>query len=286
MQKRVVKFCHNFELDIKSLDVVGFHGQTIYHNPGRRLTWQIGDGRRLATAIGVPVVDAFRVMDVAAGGQGAPLVPLYHLAKAATLEKPLAILNIGGVANVTFIAADNSLLAFDTGPGNALLDDWLLRHTDKAYDNGGQLAKTGRVFDSIIENVLAWPFFDRLPPKSLDRHDFHSIDTRNLSAADGAATLTALTARTIAASAVHFPEAPKRWLICGGGRHNATLMQMLNDTLDRPVESVEAVGWDGDFLEAEAFGYLAVRSLLQLPLTLPSTTGVPMPLSGGVLHLP
>ena len=178
------------------------------------------------------------------------------------------------------------MLAFDTGPGNALIDDWLRRHTGAAFDAGGALAKQGRVIDAPIEEVLAWPFFERVPPKSLDRHDFHAIDLQNLSAADGAATLAALTVRTIADSAKHFPAPPKRWLICGGGRHNAYLMDLLRNTLPQPVEPVEAVGWDGDFLEAEAFGYLAIRSLLQLPLTLPGTTGVPMPLSGGVLHMP
>ena len=153
--RAVLDFCRDFGLDPAKLDVVGFHGHTIYHNPGRRLTWQIGDGRRLARAIGAPVVDAFRVMDVAAGGQGAPLVPLYHRAKAAALPKPLAILNIGGVANVTYIGADDSLLAFDTGPGNALIDDWTRRHTGAAFDAGGALAKAGRVIDAPVEEVLA-----------------------------------------------------------------------------------------------------------------------------------
>lgn len=284
---RAIKaFLTDFNLKHEDIDLIGFHGQTIFHNPGQRVTWQIGNGLQLAQETGIKVISQFRVMDVAAGGQGAPLVPLYHLARAGGLPRPLAILNIGGVSNVTYIGADDSLIAFDTGPGNALIDDWLLQHTGQRLDEGGRLASTGRVFQNVIDEVLARPFFAKCPPKSLDRHDFHTTDLSNLSVADGAATLTSLTVQTIAAANTHFPQPPVAWYITGGGRHNATMMAMLAAALDAPVQPVEALGWDGDFLEADAFGYLAVRAYRQLPLTLPSTTGVKFPLSGGVLHRP
>lgn len=282
----VTTFLQKFSLTQTNIDLIGFHGQTIYHNPGKRVTWQIGDGLQLAQSTGIKVISQFRVMDVAAGGQGAPLVPLYHLSRAVGLPRPLAVLNIGGVSNVTYIGADDSLIAFDTGPGNALIDDWLMQHRGARLDEGGQLAASGRVFQNVIDEVLARPFFAAPPPKSLDRHDFHTADLSNLSVEDGAATLTALTVQTIAAANRHFPVSPAQWVITGGGRHNATMMKMLEKALAAPVAPVEVLGWDGDFLEAEAFAYLAVRAYRQLPLTLPSTTGVKIPLSGGVLHRP
>lgn len=269
-------------------DLVGFHGQTILHQPQRRRTWQIGDAGRLARRLGVPVVHDFRSADVAAGGQGAPLVPVFHNALAAALPKPLAVLNIGGVANVTWIGSDNALLAFDTGPGNGPIDDWVMRHTGQAFDADGILARSGRVNRDVLTRLLSHAYFGLPAPKSLDRLDFGEALgaslVSELSAADGAATLAAFTVASIAVAA--FPEPPKRWLVCGGGRLNPVLMDGLRQSLGRPVEPVEAVGWNGDALEAQCFGFLAARVVAGLPLSYPSTTGVPMAMAGGKIAKP
>lgn len=268
-----------------AVDLIGFHGQTIFHDPAQRRTWQIGDGARLARATGIAVVNDFRAADVAAGGQGAPLVPLFHRALADALPRPLAVLNIGGVANVTWIGAgEDAVIACDTGPGNALVDDWVLSGQGARYDSGGALAARGKADEGALAALLAHPYFDQPAPKSLDRDAFDPAPVRGLSVEDGAATLTAFTAASVARIVPHLPEAPLRWLVCGGGRHNATLMGMLADRLGVPVDPVETVGWNGDALEAEAFAYLAVRSRKGLPLSLPATTGVPRPMSGGRFH--
>ncbi len=266
-----------------AVDVVGFHGHTILHRPDERRTWQLGDGGLLAHLLGLDVVGDFRSADVAAGGEGAPLAPLFHAALAAALPKPIAVLNIGGVANVTWIGEGEAIVAFDTGPGNALIDDWVRRHTGAAADVEGALARAGRASAAHVERFLAAPYFERLPPKSLDRDDFRGFVPENLSLEDGAATLTEITAAGVAAAIRYFPAQPKEWLVCGGGRHNPALMEALGRRLGASVRPVEAVGWDGDALEAQAFAYLAVRSILDLPLSLPSTTGVTLPTSGGRL---
>jgi anhydro-N-acetylmuramic acid kinase len=267
-----------------AVDVIGFHGHTILHRPEEGRTWQIGDGALLARLTGIDVVCDFRTADVAAGGQGAPLVPLFHAGLAAGLEKPLAILNIGGVANVTWLGAkEGEVLAFDTGPGNALIDDWALRHTGQPIDRDGALARQGRIDPARLASFLALPFFDRKPPKSLDRDEFARIAHPGLPAADGAATLTAMTAAAVARGVAHFPVPVRRWLVTGGGRHNPVLMAALQEHLGVPVAAVETVGWDGDALEAQAFAYLAVRSLDGAPLSLPTTTGVARPQTGGRL---
>lgn len=268
---------------------LGFHGQTILHRPAERRTWQIGDPQMLLRMTGIPVVSDFRSMDVAMGGQGAPLVPLYHaaLARHAGLQPPLLVLNLGGVGNVTYIGGDSDadLIAFDTGPGNALIDDWMLAQAGHAHDAGGATAAQGRVNDAALRRLLDHPYFSAPPPKSLDRNDFSAAAVQGLSLADGAATLTAFTAASVARGLQHLPGGvsgrPLRCLVCGGGRHNATLMRMLTQQLNMPVEAVEAVGWRGDSLEAEAFAFLAARALRGLPLSLPGTTGVRMPVSGG-----
>ncbi|MDP7549220.1 MAG: anhydro-N-acetylmuramic acid kinase, partial [Alphaproteobacteria bacterium] len=228
--------------------------------------------------------DDFRTADVAAGGQGAPLAPLYHGALAAALPKPLAVLNIGGVANVTWIGPDQQMLAFDTGPGNALIDDWMRRCGRGEMDRDGQLARAGQVDHGALAGLLANGYFDEVPPKSLDRDDFTLPMAPGWSPEDGAATLTAFTAQAVARAFGHLPEAPGQWLVCGGGRHNPALMAALGEVLAVPVAPVETVGWRGDFLEAEAFAYLAIRHLDGLPLSLPGTTGVPRPLPGGRIN--
>ncbi len=268
---------------VHDADVVGFHGQTVLHRSTERRTVQLGDGALMAKLTGTDVVFDFRSADIAAGGEGAPLVPLYHRALAARLDKPVAVLNIGGVANVTYVGLDSSVLAFDTGPGNALVDDWMRIHRGSNMDEGGAFAATGCVSEECLRRLLDHPYFTRRPPKSLDRHDFSLAAVDGLSPADGAATLTAFTAAAVAKGLRHFPSPSKQWLVTGGGRHNATLMAGLAARLEAPVASVESVGWRGDVMEAEAFAYLAVRSLEGLPLTLPSTTGCPQPTRGGRL---
>jgi anhydro-N-acetylmuramic acid kinase len=266
-------------------DLIGFHGQTILHRPEQGWTWQIGDGAALARMTGIDVVNDYRSADVAAGGQGAPLMPLYHAAMAAgsALPKPLVVVNIGGVGNVTYM--DGALvMAFDTGPGNAPIDDWMQRHTGQAVDRGGAFAAGGRVDRAVLETMLANSYFARRPPKSLDRLDFGFEAVEKLPPADGAATLTAFTAAAIARAGEHFPSPPATWIICGGGRHNEFLMQQLRERLAGNVLKAEGARWDGDTLEAEGFAYLAMRSKRGLPLSLPTTTGVPRPLTGGVLH--
>ncbi|HEY7609604.1 MAG TPA: anhydro-N-acetylmuramic acid kinase [Alphaproteobacteria bacterium] len=276
------------------VDVVGFHGQTIWHRPEAGETVQIGDGALLARLVGIDVVNDFRSADVKAGGQGAPLVPVFHAALARELEHPLVVLNIGGVANVTWIGAafdpaamapdDAALLAFDTGPGNALIDDWVLRHTGARCDTDGRLAHAGRVDAKAAAAILADPYFARTPPKSLDRGHFEAGPVRALSPEDGAATLVEVTAQAAAAARRFFPMPARRWLVCGGGRHNPAIMRALKAAVAAPVDAVEAVGWDGDALEAQAFAYLALRALDGLPITFPRTTGAPRPLAGGTLH--
>jgi anhydro-N-acetylmuramic acid kinase len=265
-----------------AIELIGFHGHTILHRPAERRTWQIGDGALLARLAGIDVVADFRSADVAAGGEGAPLAPLYHAALAADLAKPVAVLNLGGVGNVTWIGpGTDDILAFDTGPGNALLDDWVRSHTGQAADFDGALARAGRVSAEHVARFLALPYFERPPPKSLDRDDFQAAVPQGLALADGAATLTEMTAASVASATRHFPSPAREWLVCGGGRHNPAIMTALARHLGVSVRPVEAVGWNGDALEAQAFAYLAVRSVLGLPLSLPSTTGAPHPVCGG-----
>jgi anhydro-N-acetylmuramic acid kinase len=265
--------------------LIGFHGQTILHRPALAWTWQIGDGALLARLTGIDVVNDFRSADVKAGGQGAPLVPLYHaaLARKTQLPPPLVLVNIGGVANVTYISGD-LVLAFDTGPGNAPIDDWMHGHSGRPVDEDGAFAASGKMNDAALNKMLANPFFDRAPPKSLDRMDFGSDAAKDLSPADGAATLTAFTAASIAKARQHFPEPAATWIVCGGGRHNKTLMAMLKARVNAPVMAAEEAGWNGDAMEAEAFAYLAMRSKKGLPLSLPTTTGVRQPMTGGKFH--
>lgn len=279
----------------EEVDVIGFHGQTVAHRPDRRWTWQIGDGALLAKLSGAAVVDDFRSADVAAGGQGAPLVPVFHQALVEPLRElpglgcrqAVAVLNLGGVGNLTWFGTrDDDMLAFDTGPGNALIDDWVRAEAGLSHDEGGALAARGRVHEERLAAMCDLPWFDAPPPKSLDRNDFSIEAIRGLSLEDGAATLAAFTAEAVRIGLRHAPEPTARLLVAGGGRHNAALMEMLRQRLNMPVEPVEAVGWDGDMLEAQAFAYLAVRVLDGRPTSFPTTTGVAEPMSGGRLSLP
>lgn len=273
-----------------SVDIVGFHGQTVIHRPEKRLTVQIGDGAALARRLDIPVAHDFRAADVAAGGQGAPLVPVFHQALAKLLARPhpIAVLNVGGVANVTWVDGGDPV-ACDTGPGNALIDDFMRARTGSPLDRDGDQAARGRVDEGFIARVLAHPFFDHGCPKSLDRNAFAfaNIGLPDFSVADGAATLSALTAAAVKRIVPHLPQPPRAWIVAGGGARNPTLMRMLAERLaPASVETADAAGWSSQSLEAQAFAYLAVRTLNGLPITFPHTTGIQRPMTGGVVASP
>ena len=279
-------FVRKHRIQRGTIDVVGFHGQTVLHKPEAGLTVQIGDARLMAEYARLPVVHDLRAGDVAAGGQGAPLAPVYHralLAGRADIIGPVCVVNIGGVANVTYIGSDGELIAFDTGPGNALIDDWMSKKAGCPRDENGDAARTGTVNEEVVGFYLAHDFFRAPPPKSLDRNAFFWDLVEWMPVEDGAATLTAFTAEALARASEHFPQAPKTWVICGGGRHNATLMAMIAARVRANVISAEAAGLNGDMVEAEAWAYLAVRSLKGLAISFPGTTGVSQPMTGGVL---
>ena len=276
------------KIDAVSIDVVGFHGQTVLHRPAKRLTVQIGDAAALSAELGLRVVADFRAADVAAGGQGAPLVPVFHRALAAARDLPLpsAILNLGGIGNLTFIDAEGALVAFDTGPGNALLDDLMMGRSGAPCDRDGRQALAGRCDAGVLAALLADPYFARAVPKSLDRGDLRGHAVAALSLADAAATLTAFTAASVAAGLRHLPAAPARLIVAGGGARNPAMMAALRQAVACHVLTAEEIGWASGALEAQAFAYLAVRRLADLPATYPGTTGVPVPLVGGVLSYP
>lgn len=279
----VRRFIGNLALQPSAVDVIGFHGQTVMHRPEAGLTVQIGNGSRLAELTGIDVVYDLRAADIAAGGQGAPLVPVYHRALVSGLpQRPLAFVNIGGIANVTWIGPKGELIAFDTGPGNAMIDDWMRSRTGAACDLDGRTAAGGHPNEDYLAEYLRHSHFSATPPKSLDRNAFPVELVDELTLADGAATLTALTAASIARSREHMPVEPALWIVAGGGRKNRTLMSMIAERVENAVVPAEAVGLDGDLVEAEAWAYLAVRSRLGLPVTFPGTTGVRRPITAGV----
>ena len=284
--------CKMAECRPSDLDLIGFHGQTVLHQapaggaPGR--TRQLGDGQALADLLGCAVAYDFRTDDVLAGGQGAPLAPVYHKALADTsgLERPLGILNLGGVGNLTLVDSNGGLIAFDTGPANGLIDAFMEERTGEAMDRNGQMAAQGRVHEGALAEYLDHAHFSRNGAKSLDRWDFSLDPVRNLTTADGAATLSVLTARTVGLALNRLPERPERLIVCGGGRKNTTLLALIEVAADIIVHSAEAVGWRGDLIEAEAFAFLAARTELGLPISFPGTTGVAHPLLGGRIALP
>ncbi len=269
------------------IDLVGFHGQTVFHAPERRLTVQIGDGRRLAERLGVPVVFDFRGADVSAGGQGAPFVPLYHqaLVQRAGLAGDVVVANIGGVANITRIAADGRISSGDTGPGNALIDDLMLATTGEAMDRDGARAARGTVDRARVAAALEAPWFDLPMPKSLDRNDFGRDFAEGLALDDAVATLAAFTAGSLA-KGIAVAGGADTVIVAGGGARNPVILRLLGEASGAKVLRAADLGWDGDFIEAQAFAYLAARSFAGLPLSLPETTGVPHPMPGGVLARP
>jgi anhydro-N-acetylmuramic acid kinase len=281
-------FMAEHRLEPSDFDLVGFHGQTVWHEPPGRTrpegrTVQLGDAALLARGLGLPVAYDFRSADVAAGGQGAPLAPVYHdaIRRWSGLEGPVAVLNLGGVGNITLIGADGTLTAFDTGPANGMIDLWVQSRTDKRLDEDGALARAGRVQKDIVARYLDHPYFQSRGAKSLDRYDFSLDPVAHLSLEDGAATLTAFAACAVALGVEACPEKPNRLVVSGGGRHNPVLLEWIAEYLSVPVAKAEAHGWRGDAIEAEAFAYLAARTARGLPISFPGTTGVPAPMTGG-----
>ena len=282
-----------YRISAANLDVIGFPGQTMLHAPDRGFSWQIGDGALIAQQIGVPVVSDFRNADIKAGGQGAPFAPLYHQALTVNLPRPLAVLNIGGIANLTLLGTQEKLqkgeeiCAFDTGPGNGLLDQWIMQwNIGEKYDRDGAWARKGKIAQDLLTAWRKYPYFRRKPPKSLDRDDFRHISVQGLSLVDGAATLLAFTVESIALAVSSLAQQPEQILVCGGGRNNRYLMESLGEKLPMKIAPVESFGWDGDLLEAQAFGFLATRACQALPLSLPAVTGAAYPACGGVIHQP
>ena len=272
--------------DVGDIDLIGFHGQTVLHRPDHKLTIQLGDGAALARRVKVDVVCDLRQNDMALGGQGAPLVPVYHraLLAARDIDGPVAMLNIGGVANMTYMDAD-TLIAFDTGPGNGLLDQWVVAHGLGAFDEDGALAASGEVDRPCLEQLMAHPYVRAPFPKSLDRYDFSLDGVKGLSAADGAATLAAFTVDCLLEAARLLPKPPKLWVVCGGGRKNRAIMARLSEHAGAQCVDADDLDLRGDDIEAEAFAFLAARSVRGLPITFPGTTGVKAPATGGVLWL-
>lgn len=285
----VAAFTAQNRITCEDIDIVGFHGQTVLHRPERRLTVQIGDAAALAKAIHIPVMHDFRAADVAAGGQGAPFVPVYHRALAQSLQRegPIVVLNIGGVSNITYIDGTDTLIACDTGPGNALLDDYMYRVMNQGFDTEGRLAAQGKPDEAWIARALQLPFFALPPPKSLDRNDFAALKLPEIRPDHGAATLTAFTAAAIARIVPLLPKPPQSWIVAGGGARNLTMLRMLRERLaPATVDAADVLGWSSDAIEAQAFGFLAARGLKGLPLSYPATTGVPMPMTGGLIARP
>lgn len=284
----VAAFTAQNRLRFDDIDIIGFHGQTVLHRPDKKLTVQIGDGAALAKTLHIPVMYDFRAADVDAGGQGAPFVPVYHRALAQSLdwEGPTVVVNIGGVANITYIDGD-TLIACDTGPGNALLDDHMFRWLNQRFDAEGRTAALGRVDAAWINRALQLPFFALPPPKSLDRNEFAGLKLGDVPPEDGAATLTAFTAAAIARVVPLLPKEPKNWIVAGGGARNLTMLRMLRECLQPAiVRAADTLGWASDAIEAQAFGFLAARGLKGLPLSYPATTGVPFPMTGGMIARP
>lgn len=272
--------------------LIGFHGQTVLHRPERGVTVQLGDGALLARETGIAVVSDMRAADMEHGGQGAPLAPAYHAALARSLPErlrrfPVCFVNIGGISNITFVPRTGDPVAFDSGPGNALIDQWVAREGGVPFDADGMIASEGGVVETIVARYLDKPFFARTGPKSLDRNDFTLADAEGMDLADGARTLANVSAAAILKAAEHMPEPPKLWILCGGGRKNPHILADLREGAgEDAVILAEDAGLDGDAMEAEAWAYLAVRAKEGLPLSWPTTTACSRPVSGGVYHRP
>lgn len=266
----------------EKVEVIGFHGHTVRHVSGEALTLQIGNPWLLRSALDIPVVSDFRRHDMAVGGQGAPLAAMFHRAIFAGESRPTVVLNLGGVANVTWLGDDDQIIAGDTGPGCGLLDEWVQEMAGQPHDRDGKLAKAGRVHEGTVQSALSTPFFAKTLPKAADRYDFDHVDVSHLSVEDGAATLCAVTVEAIFRAVKKLPAIPSTLWVTGGGVHHPVIMELLAKKF-KQVRTVSERGLNADTLEAECFAWLAVRRLLNLPISIPQTTGCSKPVSGGML---
>ena len=288
----VIEFLKASRFDMTDIAAIGFHGQTILHRaPTPKLTGntrQLGNGALMAARTGTKVVYDFRSADMAEGGQGAPLCPVYHAALLTRhgVGPETAVLNLGGIGNITWRSSTGELVGFDTGPANAPIDDWIRRHGAGTMDSGGKIAATGSVDESKLSRLLEHPYFKAPFPKSLDRLDFASSMANGLSLQDGAALLTAFAAGAVAKAVGSLPERISKLILCGGGRHNPALVEAIASRAGVQVTMADDLGWRGDSLEAECFAFLAARRLADLPGSFPGTTGVPAPLIAGRIAAP
>lgn len=272
------------------VDVIGFHGHTVLHDASSHYTYQLGNGQLLADLTGTKVVNRFSNADMLAGGQGAPLVPVYYASLINNFDKPAAVVNIGGITNVTWVGDNGEMLAFDVGPGNAVINDWVYKHAGQQMDYNGNLAITGKINEKVLASLMRHKFFAQYPPKALGQDEFKDKleHLEGLSLEDGAATVTAFVAESIIYSlAMYLPQMPKKIVLCGGGAKNPTLVRFLRQRLNGPEVIVSGeLGWRPDTMEAQAYGFLAVRRLYNLPNTFPATTGCIEPVVGGELYFP
>ena len=272
------------DMSPRQIDVIGFSGHTVLNRPAQKLSIQIGDAQMMLDAFGIPVVNRFYQTDLASGGQGSPIFPVYYEALARPLEKPLVIFSIGGISSLTYVGANGELIAFDVGPGNVLIDKWMQQRLGAEMDFDGLWAAKGQVDERLLSKLMQHPAIIQNPPKALEREDFLPLltDVEGSSLADGAATLTALTCEALVqACEKYLPEKPIQYIVTGGGAYNPTMVKYLRQHLTAPVKTANEIGWNTMCLDAESFAFLAVRSLFGLPFTYPTTTGVEFPLSGG-----
>ena len=273
-------------MDRDEIEVIGLAGHTVAHRPELGWTWQIGSGSMIADEIRIKVISDFREDDMRASGQGAPLIPVFHRALAEETAKPIAIVNLGGVANITGLYSDDDMSAFDCGMANALIDDWMLKHTGEPFDRDGAMAASGTVDEEILADMLRHVFFKAFPPKSLDRDDFTTAAVEGLSVADGAATLTAFSAEGVVRGLVQIDQRPEKLFVTGGGRKNPTLLRMISERSGIATTPIDKLGWNGDAVEAQGFAYMAVRRMRLLPVTFPTTTGATEPTMCGTVNQP
>ena len=278
------KLIKDINLLKQNIDIIGFHGQTIHHDPAQKITIQLGDGQLLADEMGIDVVYDFRANDMKNDGQGAPFLPVYHraLIKNSNIKLPIVILNLGGVGNITYID-DDTMIAFDTGPANAMIDDWIITNTGKNFDEDGAIAASGKADQATIDSFLSLDYFKKPYPKSLDRNDFKSISVEGMNLENGAATLTEMTIQSVAQGIQLCPKTPTAIYATGGGRHNTYMMKRISQTTNIPAHNIDVLGWNGDAVESQGFAYMAVRTLLNEPISYPTTTGCNAPCVGGKL---